>query len=227
MREMQDREPRSKARMRLATLKVGALATNCYLVGCALTGRALVIDPGGDADRILAGLGEMGFCAEAIVLTHGHFDHYLAALEVKRATKARILIHRLDEPFLSDPPPDLALFMLRGGQERIVPDELLEDAEQRTLGMLSWQVIHVPGHSPGSIALWFPDLRVVFSGDALFREGVGRADLSGGDARTLVESIRRRLYTLPDDAVVYPGHGPATTIGHEKRANPFVRADRF
>lgn len=202
------------------TLVVGMLQTNCYLALCTETKEAIIIDPGGDARRILRAADEAGAMVRLIVDTHAHFDHVAANAAVHEATKAPIAIHRLDAGALTEP---IALFGLSlGGPPSPPADRLLEDGDEIRVGNLSLRVLHTPGHTPGGISLYCEAERALFSGDTLFQYGVGRTDFPGGDADTLVRSIRSRLFALPDDTVVYPGHGPATTIGAERRNNPFV-----
>jgi hydroxyacylglutathione hydrolase len=218
--------------MILKTLVVGQLKTNCYLVACEHTREALIIDPGDDADEIMAALASLGagsqlapFQARHIVLTHFHFDHILAAEALRLKTGASLAIHRDDADALSDPPA-LFRYFSPGALRGLKADRLLEDGEMLHVGELVVQVLHTPGHSPGGIALWIATEGIVFGGDTLFREGVGRTDFPGCSAEELLRSIRERLFALPDETVVYPGHGPATTIGHERRHNPWVRALR-
>lgn len=208
--------------MILHTLPVGQLASNCYLVGCERTRRGIVIDPGADASDIEQAIVRLGLQIELIVLTHYHFDHIGAAGALQESTGAPLAIHADEAPLLQNPPSLFRFFQPRTPLLRA--DRLLHDGERLHVGDLQIEVLHTPGHSPGSISLYIAAEKAVFSGDALFREGIGRTDFPGGDMGTLAASIRGRLYTLPDDTVVYPGHGPQTTIGWEKRYNPFVRA---
>ena len=209
--------------MILETLVVGDLSTNCYLVGCERTREAMVIDPGGDAERILGAVRGAGVRVGQIVLTHFHFDHVLAAKAVQTSTGATLAIHYSEGDYLAQPPL-LFRFFTPSVPKGLEASLLLHDGDRVQIGDLDVQVLHTPGHSPGGISLWIPGEGVVFSGDALFREGVGRTDFPGSDRDALAVSIRERLFALPDETVVYPGHGPATTIGHERRYNPWVGA---
>jgi len=204
-------------------LPVGPLLTNCYIVGCEETKEGAIIDPGGDADRILATVEETGLTVKYVINTHGHFDHILANRKVVEATGAKLAIHPKDEPMLLAKLSGLANFFGLGG---IIPspppDLLLEEGDELLVGKLRFKVLHTPGHSPGSISLYNEEEGVVFAGDVLFNGGIGRTDLPGGSYRTLMESIRNKLLTLPDETIVYPGHGPPTTIGKERRSNPFL-----
>jgi hydroxyacylglutathione hydrolase len=211
----------TKATMILRTLQVGQLASNCYLVGCERTRHGIVIDPGADAAKIQRAIDEADLQIGLIVLTHYHFDHIQAVGPLQESTGAQVAIHAQEADLLKDPP------MLFRYYEPEIPmleaDRLLQDGERFTVGDLEIVVMHTPGHSPGGISLYIASEKVVFSGDTLFREGIGRSDFPGGDMSTLAASIRDRLYTLDDETVVYSGHGPKTSIGWEKRNNPFVR----
>jgi len=202
-------------------LVVGPLQTNCYIVGDADTGEAIVIDPGGDADRILEALERLELKVKMIVNTHGHFDHIMANRGLVEATGAPLAIHAADNGMLSNPLRSFALFV---GKVRLSPGAtvLLEEGSTLTVGSHELQVLHTPGHSAGSISLWCPAQKVVFSGDVLFNMGIGRTDFTGGSHKTLLQSIREKLFSLPDETVVYPGHGPQTTIGYERAHNPWL-----
>ena len=199
-------------------LTVGDLATNCYVVGCEDTLEAIVIDPGGDADRILAQVRALNLRVTRIVDTHGHFDHTLANGAVKAATGAPVAIHQADADMLTNPLKSFAFWA--GSLKPGAPaDSLLKDGDVVQFGHQELKVLHTPGHSPGSISLACPGL--VFTGDALFQGSIGRTDFPGGSYDVLLRSIRTRLLTLPDETVAYTGHGPATTIGEERRSNPY------
>lgn len=199
-------------------LVVGPLQVNCYLVGCEETKEGIVIDPGGDAPVILSQIHALGLDIAYIVNTHGHIDHVAANRSIKEATGAPIAIHRLDAPWLTNPQGGLALVL--GVTPGPPADILLEEGDEVRFGNISLKVLHTPGHTSGGISLLGEG--VIFTGDALFDMGIGRTDLPGGDFKTLIESIKTKLFTLPEETVVYPGHGPATTIGREKSINPFV-----
>ncbi len=208
--------------MILKTLVVGPLETNCYLLGCERTHQAAIIDPGDDSVDILLAVRELGLEVVWILLTHFHFDHVLAAHAVQRTTGARVAIHAEDAPLLHHPPAALRAFGPAASSSLRV-DRLLADGDALSVGEVNIQVLHTPGHSPGSASFYLAREKAVFSGDALFCEGVGRTDLPGGSYQVLLESITHRLLALPDDTTVYPGHGPATTIGHERLHNPWLR----
>jgi hydroxyacylglutathione hydrolase len=200
------------------TLVVGQLQTNCYI----LTSRAeaIIVDPGDEPERILKFIKDINAKPTRIVATHTHFDHVLAVDGVRKATKAPFLIHSDDLPMLQSMQSRVRQFM---GFEVPPPpkvDAFLKDGDLLKLGEETIHVLHTPGHSPGSISL--SGIRYVLTGDALFNQSIGRTDLPGGDLKTLVRSIKERLFKLDDDTTVHPGHGPETTIGDEKLANPFV-----
>lgn len=201
--------------LQVETLVVGPLSTNCYVVSSG--GEALIVDPGWDAERVLRAVS--GMKVVGIVATHGHFDHVGAVEELKRRLGVEFVIHRLDEGLLDVAVNHGERFGLRF--ERPRPDRFIEEGERIELGGVEIEVIHTPGHSPGSVCL--RGAFTLFSGDTLFMGSVGRTDIFGGSFEQLERSIRDKLYVLDDATVVYPGHGPATTIGFEKRHNPFVR----
>jgi hydroxyacylglutathione hydrolase len=206
--------------MELYTIPVGMTATNCYILACARTRAALLIDPGDEAEIILETIRERALTVSLIVLTHAHYDHTGAAEQVRAATGAPLAAHVEAVDALSRP---VALFRGMRAPAPTTVDRMLQTGETLLIGDLRILVLATPGHAPGSISLYLAEEKVVFVGDALFREGIGRTDFSGSSAATLAASIRMQLYTLPDETIVYPGHGPETTIGWEKRHNPFIR----
>lgn len=199
-------------------LVVGMLQCNCYIVGCEDTKTGIVIDPGGDASTILETVDQLGLSIKYIVNTHGHIDHIAANRSVKEGTGAMIAIHRDDAQWLVSDQGGFAR-MLGVVSPGPAADTLLDEGDEVIFGNDSLQVIHTPGHSVGGISLVGD--RLVFCGDTLFAMGVGRVDLPGGSWETLMQSIKSHLFTMPDDTVVYSGHGPPTTIGREKRLNPW------
>lgn len=200
---------------------VGSLGVNCVLLGCEKTGKGIVVDPGGDAGRILASVQRLGLSVDAIINTHGHFDHVGANARLKEATGAPILIHPADGQMLSLVSSVASMYGITG--ENSPPaDNDLEDGMEIQFGEYSMKVIHTPGHTRGGCCLYIESEKRLISGDTLFADGIGRTDLPGGSTPQILESIRKRLFVLPDDVKVYPGHGPATTIGHEKRHNPYL-----
>ena len=208
--------------MKIIAMGVGNLGTNCYIVYSEKTKEAIVIDPGGDAGRILAAVKGHDLIVRHIVNTHGHADHVLANMKLKEATEADILIHKNDAAMLTSAQLNLSMFI--GGSAVCGPaDRELTDGEKLTVGDMTFQVIHTPGHTPGGISLYCDSDNVLFSGDTLFAESIGRTDFPGGSHRQLIESIRNKLMVLDDSVKVYPGHGPETTIGWERRMNPFIQ----
>lgn len=195
------------------------IMANCFIVGCEETKDAAVIDPGDDADKILMALAQEGLRVTHIINTHGHFDHVGGNARMKEVTKAPILIHKGDAPMLTNLSAAASMFGL-SAENSPPADQLLEDGEVIEVGNISFQVLHTPGHSPGGISLSTDGK--VFVGDTLFAGSIGRTDLPGGDFNTLKRSIHEKLFPLGDDVEVYCGHGPNTTIGREKRTNPFV-----
>ncbi len=200
--------------MVLKKLIVGPIESNCYLIGSETTGEGMIIDPGDEADRILNSVKELGLGIKYIVLTHGHWDHMSALAEVSEATAAEVCVHTDEDVSIPARSPSgtpgsssSAAHWLRGG-------DCLD------VGELHFVVIHTPGHTPGGICLLGNG--ILFSGDTLFNCGVGRTDLPGSSHRQLMDSLNNKLMILPDDTVVYPGHGPDTTIGAERRTNPFI-----
>jgi hydroxyacylglutathione hydrolase len=204
----------------LRTVHVGITQTNCYVVGCEETHEGVVIDPGGHPNRILKAIEDSGVTIHYVLNTHCHFDHMGANAEIVAATGALLALH----------PAELPILQARGGaslfgvlvKESPMPDVELEDGQVIEVGEFRFQVLHTPGHSPGGVTFYLEEEGVAFDGDVLFAMGVGRTDLTGGDWDTLVHSIHEMLFALPDETVLYPGHGPKTTVGHEKAHNPWV-----
>jgi hydroxyacylglutathione hydrolase len=207
--------------MKVLGMPVGPISANCYLCSCEQTGQAVLVDPGAEAAHLLAELERLQLHLAWIVLTHFHFDHVLAAEEVKARTGAPIAIHQDDQPFLADPPAlfrSLAPMTITG----IQADTLLHDLDQIHFGEQEFIVLATPGHSPGGISLWSQQDGLVLTGDTLFRDGIGRTDFPGSSESLLYQSIRQRLLILPASTTVYPGHGPTTTIERELQHNPWL-----
>lgn len=208
--------------MIIRSLVVSVFGTNCYIVGSETTNKGLIIDPGGEANLILSTVREKGLSIELIIVTHAHGDHTGALVEAKRLTGAKFAIH--EDEYVGLTPrnfrntTDVSLTLCDG---IIAPDQWLHDGDKIKVSQMSFTVIHTPGHTSGGICLYGEG--ILFSGDTLFNYGIGRTDFPGGDYNTLINSIRNKLLILPDDTIVYPGHGPATTIRDEKRGNPFLR----
>jgi hydroxyacylglutathione hydrolase len=206
--------------METITLVVGLIQTNCYLIICPQTKAAAVIDPGGNPEKILRAAREQGASIGWVLNTHTHWDHMAANAEVVAESGASLAIHEADLPLLrakggadswgipSSPSPD--------------PDRLLVPGESLEIGTLRLEVLFTPGHTPGHVSFYEARHKTVFDGDVLFHRGIGRTDLPGGDHATLIRSIKEKLLPLTDDVAVYPGHGPTTTIGEERRLNPWL-----
>jgi glyoxylase-like metal-dependent hydrolase (beta-lactamase superfamily II) len=207
--------------MILHTIPVGINQTNCYIVGCEETRRGAVIDPGGDGKRIVREIEGADLDVAYVLVTHAHFDHIGGIARVVDATGAKLALHPNERPILE----------ARGGasmwgidvEPSPPPDVELSDGQVIEVGTLNFEVLFTPGHSPGGVTFYEADRGVAFDGDLLFSNGIGRTDLTGGDQQTLMQSIKEVIFALPDDTVIYPGHGPSTTVGKEKRSNPWVR----
>jgi len=208
--------------MILETFPVGPLQCNCTILGDETAGEAIVIDPGDDITRIHRRLTELGLKLKQILVTHGHIDHVGGALKLKRLTGAPILLNENDLPQL-DLMDKQAAWVGVPIPEVAPPDESLTEGMIVGLAAYPAQVLHTPGHTQGSVCLHFAPLNLLIAGDTLFAGSIGRTDLPGGNGRQILDSIRSRLLTLPDESRVIPGHGPATTIGIERERNPFLR----
>jgi len=206
--------------MIVQTLTVGPIQTNCYIVVCEDTRRAAVIDPGWSAPTILAAVESLNAKVGLILLTHAHFDHIGAVADIVDATKAPLALHPLDLPLLrADGGARAFNLPIRPAPD---PDLSLDHGQILEVGTLRFETRFAPGHTPGHVVFYLEKEKAVLDGDVLFQGSIGRTDFPGGDFETLINSIRSQLLTLPDDVVVYPGHGPFTTIGDERLTNPFL-----
>ena len=205
-------------------LVVGPFASNCCIVGSEATKEGMIIDPGDEAKQILKAVEDLGLDIKFIVLTHTHIDHIGALKEVREATGAEVCVHADDARSISGPGNRLISLMIPGISYSApsAPDRLLKGEDSIDVGDLHFLVLHTPGHSPGGICLLGEG--VVFSGDTLFNYSIGRTDIPGGSYNQLMNGIHTKLMVLPDNTVVCPGHGPDTTIGAERRGNPFLRS---
>jgi len=208
-------------KLQVEPLVVGPLFSNCYIVWDDREKKGAIIDPGDEADKILITVNELGIDINYILATHGHFDHVGAVASLKRELKVEFIAH-MDDFFFIQNGENAARRWGFNIEQPPKPDKFIEDGDIIQIGNFMLEVLHTPGHSPGGVS--FLQNGMVFCGDTLFQGGIGRTDFRKGSFEELVKSIKTRLYTLPDDTIVYTGHGPITTIGEEKSYNPFVRA---
>ena len=208
--------------MIIETFPVGQLQCNCTILGDEATSEAIVIDPGDEVGRIHRRVTELGLKVKQILVTHAHIDHVGGALKLKRLTGAPILLNENDLALL-DMMEEQAGWLGIETPETAPPDENLADGLRVGLESTPAQVIHTPGHTQGSVCLHFAPMKLLIAGDTLFAGSIGRTDLPGGNSKQIIESIESRLLALPDETRVLPGHGPMTTIGAERRSNPFLR----
>lgn len=206
--------------MKLETLVVGPVQANCYIIGCEETGIGAVIDPGDDADQILKTLNWLNLKISNILLTHAHFDHFGAAKAIADATGAPVALHRADLPLLEFGGGATTYGLPKPPYHH--PDIWLDEGDKIDIGTLQLEVLFTPGHSPGHVTFFERAKGLLFAGDVLFAGSIGRTDLPGGSYEVLMDNITRKLMTLPDETVLYPGHGTSTTIGHERQNNPFL-----
>lgn len=205
------------------TLVVGPFQCNCMLFACEKTKEAILVDPGDEPNRILEEIGFSGFKIKYLLHTHGHLDHIAGTAKVREKVQAPVCVHKDDHFIFQQLPMQGRLFGLEYEPAPLV-EHFLVDSERLRFGEMELEVLHTPGHSPGSVCFRLIDngSETLLSGDTLFKQSVGRSDLWGGDHHTLVKSIKERLFVLDDDLQVFPGHGPSTTIGLERRTNPFL-----
>ena len=208
--------------MILKSLVVGPIAANCFIIGDSATNEGAIIDPGGDAQKILQVVKETGLAIKFIIATHGHFDHNAAVAPLKETLNCDFLLHESDLPFVQRSKNTAQNWGIPIDQVPD-PDKYVKEGDILKVGKLELKIIHTPGHSPGGISIYIESEGILFSGDTLFFTSIGRTDFDGGSMEQLQTSIKEKLYTLPENTVVYTGHGEQTTIGNEKQNNFFVK----
>lgn len=199
-------------------MEVGPFAANCYIVGCATSKEGAVIDPGGDGPAIIARCRELGLSIKIIINTHGHIDHVGANKELKEAFNVPVAAHEADFPLYRSQRSGVAFFM--GKAEASPPDMAIKEGDMLELGSLKSKIMETPGHTLGSLTLEIGGN--LFAGDTLFAGSIGRTDLPGGSYRQIIESIKNKILIYNDETTVFPGHGPPTSVGKERRFNPFL-----
>lgn len=209
--------------MKITGIPVGEVGTNCYLLKREDCEECILIDPGADADRIVKLVEKHEAKVVAIILTHGHYDHMMAIDELRERYGVKVYVSENDRELMSDARMNFSMFVGRNISR--VPDLFIEDNEELQFAGIKLLAMATPGHTAGSMCFYIKDENVLISGDTLFRASVGRTDLPTGDHKVLIESIKSRLMTLPDDTKVLPGHGFSTTIGYERENNMFINGD--
>lgn len=212
--------------MKIAVIPVTPFAQNCTLLVCEQTMQGAVVDPGGEVDKILAAVAEIGITLEKIFLTHGHMDHAGGTADLAARLKLPVEGPHLGDKFWIDAIPEQAKRFGMGAAESFTPDRWLADGDQVFFGAQTLDVYHCPGHTPGHVIFFNAAAKIAQVGDVLFHGSIGRSDLPGGDHDTLIRSIRQKLWPLGEDVVFVPGHGPLSTFGEERKTNPFVADGR-
>jgi len=208
------------ADLKIGRMMLGVCQTNCYFVYREGSSKVIFIDPADYGDQIFQAMKNNGFEVAAILLTHGHFDHIWGCSRLRQLTSAPVYAYEGEEEVLLS--SDLNVSAGAGRACTVKANTLLKDGEEVTIEGMTFKLIATPGHTQGSCCYYFEEAHMLISGDTLFEESVGRTDLPTGSMSTLVRSVKDKLFELPDDVVVYPGHGDSTTIGHEKKYNPFI-----
>lgn len=204
------------------TLQVGPLQCNCSILGDEASREALVIDPGGDIERVQATLQKHSLALKQILITHAHIDHIAGAARLQALTGAPIFYNHNDLPLVKMMDEQAAWLGIPTPEVR-APDDTLDEGRAVSIAGISGRILQTPGHTEGSVCLYLPEQKLLIAGDTLFAGSIGRTDLPGGDGRKLMRSIHERLLVLPEETLVVPGHGPTTTIGDEKQTNPFLQ----
>jgi hydroxyacylglutathione hydrolase len=210
--------------MIIESFVVGMLQTNCYLLGDNQTRQAVVIDPGGDSERIARRIEQLGLSLVAILNTHGHFDHIMDAWALKKRLGGKIYLHSKDEMISQQSMAGMGSMVSpaqRTANAKI--DQNLNEGDSLIFGPLRLEVLETPGHTPGHVSFHIPDAGVIFVGDTLFAGSIGRTDFPGGSYSQLIRSVREKIFPLDGQTVVFPGHGPKTTVEREKKSNPFFQ----
>ncbi|MBU5638190.1 MBL fold metallo-hydrolase [Geomonas sp. Red69] len=207
--------------MLFETIVVGPLGVNCFILGDKQSNEGIVVDPGADCEMILAAIAEFGLKVKYIINTHGHFDHMGCNRALKEKTGAQLLAHKEDVPFLLNAARSAQKYGLNV-ENSPEPDAFLTDGMKLEFGRREIEVLHTPGHTQGGCCLYLANEKLLITGDTLFADSVGRTDLPGGDHGQLIDAIKNKLMPLPDDTIVWPGHGPSSTIGQERRFNPYL-----
>lgn len=209
--------------MLFETIVVGPLGVNCFILGDKQSKEGVVVDPGADCEMILESVARFGIKVTYVINTHGHFDHVGCNRQLKEQTGAELLIHQGDQALLSMASRSAQKYGLKV-EDSPVPSRYLTDGMTLEFGRRCIEVLHTPGHTQGGCCLYLANEKLLISGDTLFAESVGRTDLPGGDHDQLISSIKTKLMPLPDETIVWPGHGPSSTIGTERRRNPYINA---
>lgn len=218
-------ETQTKAKAGAAIIPVTPFQQNCTLLWCEATRKAVVVDPGGDVPEILAAIEKTKVDVGAIWLTHGHIDHVGGAADLRDALKVEVIGPHRDDQFLLDNVVNYGRSFGIDGVRDVTPDRWLDDGDSVSIGELNFQILHCPGHSPGSVVFFNDAMRFAFVGDVLFAGSVGRTDLPGGSHATLIQSITQKLLPLGDDVGFICGHGPGSSFGQERRTNPFLTGE--
>lgn len=213
--------------IKVSIVPVTAYQQNCSILKCEATGKAAIVDPGGDVERILAAVEQMDAVVEKIILTHGHMDHCAASAELRSSLGIPIEGPHKEDAFWIDKLPEWCQMAGMPPVEPFEPDRWLDDGDTVTVGAQSLKVFHCPGHTPGHVVFLHSDQKLAWVGDVLFQGSIGRTDFPRGNHAELVTSIRDKLFPLGDDITFIPGHGPTSSFGHERRTNPFVADEAY